>query len=433
MTDTTAVMETLQDIVESADKIRNQFVRRPNVDFIRHRLLDFITMIWIMLKWGAGTLRKELLEFFDYWINTPTASAFVEQRHKMLPEVFMYIFDALNAAYPFSAEYKGFHLMAVDGTYLPISPNPDDTLTYVKPSDGSRPYAQLRLCLLYDLLEKRYNSVRVEPFRGKCESQALIEMIDSYQGPPNTLIIADRAYEAWNTLAHLQESGCTYLIRIKAPTNAGGIARGLPVPKHGVFDEMLTVTLSHSKAAAIKALPGYKWINRDTALDYLDRDNPTYTLPLRIVQLRVENGELMTFVTNTSKDVLTTADIRELYGLRWGIESSFSSFKYDEGLMALHSRTPEFILQEVYARLVVFNFDSLLMQSVEPREVRSKYKQQLNRAAGVTLCRALIWGKVTPQVFRALMMKMLLPIRKNHATHPRRRRSKPVSFRYRAP
>ena len=72
------------------------FLRNPNVDFSRKRKIDFKTFIGIMMNSGGATMSKELLDFFDFNKNTPSVSAFTQQRSKVLPETFEYLFKSFT-------------------------------------------------------------------------------------------------------------------------------------------------------------------------------------------------------------------------------------------------------------------------------------------------------------------------------------------------
>ena len=73
------------------------FLRNPNVDFSRKRKIDFKTFIGIMMNSGGATMSKELLDFFDFNKNTPSVSAFTQQRSKVLQEAFEYLFKSFTA------------------------------------------------------------------------------------------------------------------------------------------------------------------------------------------------------------------------------------------------------------------------------------------------------------------------------------------------
>ena len=72
------------------------FLRNPNVDFSRKRKIDFKTFIGIMMNSGGATMSKELLDFFDFNKNTSSVSAFTQQRSKVLPEAFEYLFKSFT-------------------------------------------------------------------------------------------------------------------------------------------------------------------------------------------------------------------------------------------------------------------------------------------------------------------------------------------------
>jgi len=103
------------------------FLRNPNVDFSRKRKIDFKTFIGIMMNSGGATMSKELLDFFDFNKNTPSVSAFTQQRSKVLPEAFEYLFKSFtDDNLPTTNNYHGYRLIACDGSNLTIATNQKD-------------------------------------------------------------------------------------------------------------------------------------------------------------------------------------------------------------------------------------------------------------------------------------------------------------------
>ena len=45
-----------------------------------------------------------------------------------------------------------------------------------------------------------------------------------------------------------------------------------------------------------------------------------------------------------------------LYTKPWGIETSFRELKYAVGLVNFHAKKQEYIIQETFARLIMYNF-----------------------------------------------------------------------------
>ena len=77
---------------------------------------------------GGCTLNKELLDFFDFDVNAPTVSAYTQQRAKILPEAFEYLFHAFTKENAQAKNlYEGYQLLVCDGSTLAIAPSPKTT------------------------------------------------------------------------------------------------------------------------------------------------------------------------------------------------------------------------------------------------------------------------------------------------------------------
>lgn len=90
------VSDSLKNHISELANTPCLFLRNPNVDFSRKRKIDFKTFIGIMMNSGGATMSKELLDFFDFNKNTPSVSAFTQQRSKVLPEAFEYLFKSFT-------------------------------------------------------------------------------------------------------------------------------------------------------------------------------------------------------------------------------------------------------------------------------------------------------------------------------------------------
>jgi len=70
-------------------------------------------------------------------------------------------------------------------------------------------------------------------------------------------------------------------------------------------------------------------------------------LSFRIVRFKISDDSYETVITNLD---FPPDDLKLLYAMRWGIETSFRDLKYTIGLSAFHSKKVEHILQEIFAR-----------------------------------------------------------------------------------
>lgn len=92
----------------------------------------------------------------------------------------------------------------------------------------------------------------MQKYRSQNEDSALIEMIDR-TSLTDVIAVCDRGYEAYNNIAHLQQAGWKYVMRIKEQ-GAFGIADGLQLPCYDEFDQYIELSLTRKNSLEIKAL-----------------------------------------------------------------------------------------------------------------------------------------------------------------------------------
>ena len=232
------------------------FLRNPNVDFSRKRKIDFKTFIGIMMNSGGATMSKELLDFFDFNKNTPSVSAFTQQRSKVLPEAFEYLFKSFtDDNLPTTNNYHGYRLIACDGSNLTIATNQKDPETFWERNQHGSIVNKLHLNAFYDILNRIYTDVLVQTAADYNESRACATMIDRSK-LDNVILVADRGYENYNIFAHAIEKGWKFAIRVK-DKNSNGIASGLNLPPNDEFDIDITQIFSRKNTKATKNA-GYK-------------------------------------------------------------------------------------------------------------------------------------------------------------------------------
>ena len=174
----------------------------------------------------------------------------------------------------------------------------------------------------------------------------------------HAILLADRGYEGYNLLAHIQEKGWKFLIRIK--DNACGIAAGLTLPDSDIFDAAFSLKLSNKQSNEAKMRykdkNHYKHVSGSSSFDFLPstsrKADPMlfYEISFRIVRFKISDDSYETVITNLD---FPPDDLKLLYAMRWGIETSFRDLKYTIGLSAFHSKKVEHILQEIFARLTM--------------------------------------------------------------------------------
>ena len=136
-----------------------------------------------------------------------------------------------------------------------------------------------------------------------------------------------------------------------------GMISNLQLPNSEEFDVDTTLTLTRRQTketlALLSAYPErYRWIQPHTTFDYIaPKDSAMYDLRFRVVRFRISGGCYETVYTNLDSETFPIGTIKELYRLRWGIETSFRELKYTIGLSCLHGKKTDFLLQEVLKML----------------------------------------------------------------------------------
>lgn len=255
------------------------------------------------------------------------------------------------------------------------------------------------------------------------------------------ILIADRGYESFNLMAHAQEKGWKYLFRVKDFTNPGGISCGLDLPNTEEFDVSINLSLTRKQTNAVKTLLKsknmYRFIPHTHRFDYLPqrlrKKDPIafYSLPFRIVRFKITDDSYELVVTNLDADTFPACELKKLYAIRWGIETSFRELKYTVGLLHFHAKKVEYIYQEIFARLIMYNFAELITSSVIIPKSDSKYAYQANFTIAVHVCRQFLLGNVSPPNLETVIRRNVSPIRPGRS-RPRNTTVKhPVSFIYR--
>ena len=290
---------------------------------------------------------------------------------------------------------------------------------------------KLHLNAFYDVLNRIYTDVLVQTAADYNESRACATMIDRSK-LDNVILVADRGYENYNIFAHAIEKGWKFAIRIK-DKNSNGIASGLNLPPNDEFDIDITQIFSRKNTKTTKNA-GYKWMPVNQVFDYLPRkSDKTYELSFRIIRFPIGSNSYEIIITNLDRNIFDVKKIKEIYHLRWGIETSFRELKYAIGLTSFHARKPDFIKQEIYARLLLYNYCELITTHVIKQMKNNDKTKQVNFTIAIYICREYLRNKrnLSPPDVINLIEKHVLPVRPGRKDPRKVKPQASVSFLYR--
>lgn len=426
------VTNSLTKLISEISENPSLFVKKPKTDFTRNRKINFKKFIGITMNSGGGTMSKELLDYFDFDVNTPSVSAYTQQRSKVLPEVFEFLFNSFTQENMSSTNnYNGYRLIACDGSNLTIATNPNDAQTAYKSNQFGTITNHLHLNAFYDVLNRIYLDAVLQTASEYQEYRACINMMER-SSLNKAILIADRGYENYNVMAHAINKGWKFVIRIK-DKNSNGIASGLNLPKTDIFDIDVSMTFTRQQTKMTK-MAGYKFMPTNQTFDYLPlKSKDTYTMSFRITRFSIADDSYEMLVTNLDRSEFSTNDLKEIYHLRWGIETSFRELKYSIGLTSFHARKAEYIKQEVFARLLLYNYCELITTHVVQQMQNKDKTKQVNFTIAIYICREYLRQKrnLSPPDVIKLIEKHILPVRPGRKDPRKVKPQASVSFLYR--
>lgn len=306
----------------------------------------------------------------------------------------------------------------MDGSKIQIPTNPDDADSFMPGSNGQKPYNLLHLNALYNLKHQIYQDAIIQKYKSANEHLALVDMVDR-SSLRCALLMADRGYESYNNLAHIQEKGWYFLFRIKDGDH--GIKQGLTLPDEDSYDISFELNLTKKQTKEVTELikdrNHYRRLSSDMVFDYLPSKNRKmdpirfYKLSFRIVRFPISDDTYETIITNLPTEKYPAEEIKKLYALRWGIETSFRDLKYTMGMLDFHSKKVGCIQQEIYAHLIMYNFAEMITSHVVIKKKQRKHTYKANFSVAAHMCRKFYRGITSPPDLETIISRNLVPIR----------------------
>lgn len=387
---------------------------------------------------GGSVLSDELKRFFGMSLNVlPTTSAFVQQRKKLKDELFPHLFYQFNHALAIPKTKDGMYWLAADGTDVNLPTNRKDTENYVEYAKKTGGYYQMHVNALCSMFGSSFQDIVIQPRPEFNEIAALCTMVDRCPFGNNTVFVCDRGYPSWNLMAHIIEKGKYLLIRTKSPNSSGSLLSSLKIPLAEEFDKEITLKFTRSHKAQYKKHPDqYRVVRKSRPFDFIpvgDRET-IYTMNFRVVCIQLSDKHYEYIITNLPADKFDLKKIKYYYNRRWNIETAFRHLKYRGGLVNFHSANRAYIKQEIYARLILFNYTSILAEwaneNKKPKPDQTlKYKVAFSEAYSVV--RESLKAIMTDEEILNHLCRYQVPIRSGRkATRKVQSQSaRPLSYR----
>ncbi|MGL5689651.1 MAG: IS4 family transposase [Bacteroidales bacterium] len=424
----------LLEIIKEMGKKPHEFSTSEKGSFTRQRKFGFETLMRFILSLGSNSLGHEIGEFFEYNEGFPTTSAFVQQRKKLSYKAFKHLFHEFTKGSNVSPIlYQGYRLLAIDGSdlSLPYNPSEDNVV-------GKNHLSTLHLNAAFDVETKQFVDAIIQKGLKENECSAACELVDGLSEQYPVIIMADRGYESYNLFAHIEERLFDYVIRVK-DIESNGMLSGMDLPDTDTFDVTKRIVITrHSTGPAAVNPKKYKYFTKQSRFDFIENSkSPDYEMTIRFVRFKITDDTYESIATSLPADRFSIDELKEIYRRRWGIETGFREVKYILGLRAVHSKQENSILQEIYARLVMYNFSMSITLKTPPKlehkEKDLKHHLQVNFTQATRICLHFFkfMGLEPPYDIEATIRRFLLPVRPNRQRQRIAVSTTIVSFNYR--
>lgn len=408
----------------------------PGKDFSRNRKLNFKTLIHLFLTMEADCIKEELYRYFGRTTNTPSKAAFYKQRQKLKEDAFRNLLFSFNSKCKKHFLNGKYSLIACDGSAADVFRNPEDPDTFFEPNGKStRGFNQIHINTFFSILDKKFADLVIQPGRKRNEYSAFCQMVDRCDAQNPVIYLGDRGYASYNNFAHIIENGQFFLIRctdVKTERILGFPLEGVKALDYHV-ERILSRSRSKKKCLHPESVEQYRHVCQNVPMDYLTEDQPEYRISLRIIRIEISDGCYANLITNLPDVEFDLNDFKDLYHLRWDEETAYRDLKYPLCLKAFHSKQYKYIVQEVWARAILYNFCSEISMYVEIPEKDRKHTYQVNYSQAIKTCRDFLRDRSKTKVLdvEGLIAQNIEPIRPGRTFARQARFKLPMSFCYR--
>ncbi len=367
------------------------YFARPGKDFTRTRILHLDRIVWLSVSMLKSTLCVELDQFFS-WLgtkeNSPTKSALVQARQKLLPKFFkdMFMLSVSLFYQCFKVKrWKGMRLWGSDDTGFRL---PEEEWLGEEFGWAFNQHAAVvssRILACYDLLNHLITAVQ---FHTNQVSEIVVAMRSIEQIPSDVLMVYDRGFASHIVPFLHTNFGSNCVIRLPLGFNT---TTKLFV-KSGLKEQIITEKLSKTARQSLKEL----------AIEF----DPEATITYRLIRVILPDGQTEVLLTTLSdQKQFKQAYFAEVYRKRWGIESCFFVLKSFFQFANFSAYTVNNCWQDIYAHFILYNIQTALFASKQAKikkinqQRQHNYKPNRNITAGL-LKRFLV--KFTLRPFKEL-------------------------------
>lgn len=345
-------MSSAMRIGKDLELIRTEsFAERCRISstaFTRRRKMPINLLIDSLIARKGRTLKMELWEFARE-TNAPcpiSVPGYLKQREKLNPLALLDL--ALHHAHCIYDDedytsYEEMLLISIDGSTANVPTNDATIERYGNASSHGKDQAVLGISAAYDVLNRQIVSATIN--RGGFDERAQVykhlEVLPDVIGKRPFALIMDRGYPSFSLMADLHDANIMYIMRCQSnfmnaefrqASEAGG-------------DLEVDVEMSYARLQTIKR-------TNESSYEAL-KDRPPF--PVRCALVDIGGTKPEKIITNIPIDLLSADQLKEIYHMRWGVETCFQMLKDKLQMENFTGTRPLLIEQDIYASIYVLN------------------------------------------------------------------------------
>lgn len=424
--------------LQSIDKLfehKDLYFENPEKAFSRTQKISlWDTMLFPMVADNCSTA-IELLDYFtknDLQLDIlPSQAAMSYRRDQLKVSAYKDVFTDFTSKIPQKKTFHGLQVIACDGTRLNTPYNPKDLNSFVNHIEGRKGFNQYHLTTCYDVLNEVFTDAVIQGYHSMNEKLALSEMMDRCGGTLNLLFVADRGFASYNVVAHAVNNGHNFLIRLTKPMAKKIFFDTVNLDEVETCDLEDTFYVGRVRNKNSKALSNYHFVSNEKKYDYVPvKSEKIDQFHARLVKFTLPGGNTEYLLTNLPKKKFTISDLKELYRLRWEIETSFRHLKYASGMVHMHSIKPKFIFQEIFAKLTLYNFCTAVKLCTHVKSSKQlKHNYVIEKTYLIKTCIRYLKDMLSDII--TLIEKRKVPVRAGRSSERNIRRQHADTMQYR--
>lgn len=344
--------------------------------FTRNRKMPLSELLLSMINRKGLTLTMELRIFFEVLNkkNNISKVGYLKQRMKLNPCAIKELYEFHTRNFYADGElrlYKKHLVLAIDGSGINIPTNPETVETYGSPSkNGTKLQAQLGLSCIYDVLNKMIidSSINRGKFDEKKQAEEHLKKLPLTIKTRPYIVTMDRGYPSTPLFMFLIENDIKFVIRLKGSDYK---AEQTAMKSN---DEQIDIPFIKSRM--------YHYLGTEIGTKMAEMKH----IQLRMVKIKLDEETTECLATNLDPAEFSIDELKNLYSMRWGIETAYEILKSKLQLENFSGTKPILLEQDIYSTIYICNLAQDIIIDVENEldEKDNSYKHQM--AVNQTIC-----------------------------------------------